>query len=308
MIEQFHRPSTVREALALKRRHQGRAAFLAGGTYLNSSACAACPERRGRHADSASDRDERRRGALQVGPPCASDCALRQAHVISLAGLGLDRIERAGATVAIGALCTLQRLIDDRRVPAGLRAAAAQVASRNVREMATLGGHVAANPPYSDLVPMLVALDARLRLSSAGKARTVRVAEYAAKPVAGLVTAIVVPAPQPGRAVACRNFRASANALSVVSAAVSLTVARGGARRPIVALGGVTGHVVRLAAVEAALAVGPPPALDELQALASRSVRPVADLSGSAEYRRYQAGAVVALTVRDALAGKGARS
>ena len=32
MIEQFHRPKTVREALALKTRYRNRAAFLAGGT------------------------------------------------------------------------------------------------------------------------------------------------------------------------------------------------------------------------------------------------------------------------------------
>jgi len=307
MIQQFHRPATVREALALKKRYQGRASFLAGGTYLNSTPCALCPEQRLRRGVPGSDRTERRHGAV-VGPPCSTTCALRPPHVISLAGLGLDRIERKRAAVVIGPLCTLQRLVEDRKVPAGLRAAAAQVVSRNVREMATLGGHVAAGPPYSDLIPMLVALDARLGLSASGRARTLHVAEYVAKPPAGLITRLIVPEVKPGRVAACRNSRASANGLSIVSAAVSATVARGVVRKPIVALGGIAGHVVRLAAVEEALEGKALPALDELQALVSRSVRPAADLSGSAEFRRYQAGVTVALALRDAAAPKRGRS
>jgi putative selenate reductase FAD-binding subunit len=305
MIEQFHRPATVREALALKKRYQGRAVFLAGGTHLNSRACTLCPEHR---VSRGLTRLERKRAAANVGPPCASDCALRPGHFISLAGLGLDRIERKPGSVVIGPLCTLQRLVDDRRIPAGLRAAAAQVVSRNIREMATLGGHVAANPPYSDLIPMLVALDARLGLSRPGAAQGMRVAEYVAKPAAGLITRIVVPAARPGRVAACRNLRASANALSTVSAAVSATLARDAVKRPIVALGGVAEHVERLTAVEEALDGRPAPSLDEVQALVSRAVRPAADLSGSAAFRRYQAGVAVALALRDALGQKRGRS
>jgi len=272
MIEQFHRPATVREALALKRRYQGRAVFLAGGTHLNSS-----------------------------------ESDLRPAHAISLAGLGLDRIELQRGRLEIGALCTYQRLIEERRVPAPLKAAAAQLASRNVRNIATVGGHLASRVPNSDLVPMLVALDASLTLARPGGTRTLRVAEYVAKPVPGLITRVVLPKPKPGRVAACRNFRASANARSIVSAAVSATLARGVLEAPVVALGGVARSVVRLTAVEKRLDGRPLPALDELQALVSRAVRPPASPLVSAAYRRYEAGAAVALAFRDALGKKGAR-
>ena len=305
MIEQFHRPSTVREALALKKRYQGRAVFLAGGTHLNSRACALCPEHR---LSRGLDRVERKRAAANVGPPCSSDCALRPGHFISLAGLGLDRIERKQGAVVLGPLCTLQRLIEDRKVPAPLRAAVAQIVSRNIREVATLGGHVAGNPPCSDLIPMLVALEARLRLSSPGTTKAMHVAEYVAKPVPGLITRLVVPGPKSGRVAACRNARASANSLSIVSAAVSVTLVRGTVERPVIALGGVAGHVVRLTAVEDALDGGPLPGLDELQALVSRAVRPAGDLSGSAAFRRYQAGVTVALALQGAVGRKRGRS
>jgi putative selenate reductase FAD-binding subunit len=257
MIEHFHRPVTVRAALGLKRRFTTRAVFLAGGTFVNSNAFPLAPE-----------------------------------HCISLAGLKLDRISRSRGGVAIGALCTLQQLIDDRKVPAPLRVAALQVVSRNVRNMATLGGHVASRLPNSDLVPTLVALGAKLAL--AGSARKVPVLDYVANARAGLITRILVPASGPGRVTACAHHRASANARSLVSAAVSLNPDRGRVRRPVIALGGVGGHVVRLTAVEKRLDGKPLPATDELQALVSRAVRPASDHVASAAFRRHQAGVVVA--------------
>jgi putative selenate reductase FAD-binding subunit len=307
MIEQFHRPATIREALALKRRFQRRSVFLAGGTYLNSNACALCPEHRVSLSGLGHDRNERKQGAPITRSLCSSACAMRPEHFISLAGLGLDRVVAKPGVVVIGPLCTLQRLIDDRKVPAGLRVASAQIVSRNVREMATLGGHLASHPPYSDLIPMLIALGARLGLSRPGAAKTIAVADFVAKPTAGLITRIVVPRSRAARVAACRNARASANARSIVSAAVSATVVRNAVKRPIIALGGVADHVVRLAAVEEALDGRPLPAMDELQALASRAVRPVADLSGSAAFRKYQAGVVVALALRDLLGQKRGR-
>ncbi len=301
MIEQFHRPATIREALALKQRFQGRSVFLAGGTFLNSHACARCPEHRASLAGPRHDRSERAQGAMFSRSLCSSNCTMRPEHLISLAGLGHDRVETTPGSVVIGPLCTLQRLIDDRKVPAGLRAAAAQVVSRNVREMATLGGHIASHPSYSDVIPMLVALAAKVGLSRTGAAKTVLVADYVARPVAGLITKIVLPRPKAARRAACRNARASANARSIVSAAVSVTRVRDVVKDPIVVVGGVAEHAVRLTAVEDALDGKRLPGLDELQSLASRTVRPAADLSGSAAFRRYQAGVVVALALQDVL-------
>jgi putative selenate reductase FAD-binding subunit len=272
MIEQFHQPTTVRQALALKKRFQGRAVFLAGGTHLNSN-----------------------------------ECDLRPEHYISLAGLGLDRIESRPGLISIGALCTLQRLADDRKVPAALKLAAAQLVNRNVRNMATIGGHVAANLRHSNLIPMLVALDAKLGLLRVGATKMMSVADYVSAPPAGLITKVVVPRLKPGRVAACRSLRASANARSIVTTAVSMTLVKNEVRNPIVALGGVTRHVVRLTAVEDALEGRPLPEADELQALVSRSVRPVAALAGSAAFLKYEAGVVVALALQDARRQKAAR-
>jgi putative selenate reductase FAD-binding subunit len=266
MIEQFHRPKTVREALALKARYRNRSAFLAGGTYLNSNESA--------------------------DPP---------AHCISLAALPLDRIKLDPARFTIGALCTLQQIVDDHKLPQALKDAALQVVSRNVRNMATIGGHVALNPPYSDLLPMLFALDAKVGVAARGATKLLPIADYIAKPTPGLITGIVVPKPAPRRVFACRNFRVSANAHSLVAAAVSLSISAKGVMDPIIAVGGVSPHVVRLPAVEKALDGRLLPPSDEVQALVSRSVRVPRNgrsaPAGSADLIKHEAGAVIALAL-----------
>lgn len=273
MTEQFHRPATVREAVALKRRYGTRAAYLAGGTWLNSTESG--------------------------GPP---------QHVISLAGLGLDRVVSKPGGLEIGALCRVQRLIEDRRVPEPLRAALGQVVNRNLREMATLGGNIAARYAHSDVIPMLVALQAEVVLAASGGKRTLGVGEYVTRPVPGLITTVRVAKPKANRVAACHAFRVSGNARSVASAAVSATLERGVLHSPIVALGGMARTVVRLAGVERALEGQPLPPLDAIQALVSSAVRPADALEGSAEFRRYEAGAMVALAFRDAVAGRRTRS
>ncbi len=272
MIEHFHRPRTVREALSIMRKFPGRAAFLAGGTYLNSS-----------------------------------DSGLSPEHCVSLADLPLDRVEPKPGLVAIGALCTLERLIEDRRVPRALQRAIAQVMSRNIRNAATLGGHLASDLPYSDVIPMLVALEAKVALAGPRGVRTMPVAEYVQAPPAGLITRILVPRPDRRRRAACVNARGSANGRSTVSVAVSLTLAKDVVRDPIVAVGGVTPRVVRLAAVEARLAGRPLPAPEELPARVSRAVRPGASPFASPTFRKYQAGVVVAQALAAACRQEGGR-
>ena len=271
MAEPFHRPRSVPEAVSLKRRLKGRGVYLAGGTGLNSGAS-----------------------------PARAEC------YVSLAALKLDRIVAAQGKVTIGAGCTLQQLLEDRKVPPPLRAAVGWVASRNIRNAATLGGHVACAQPHSDILPMLVALEAALTVAGPAGSRTVPLLDYLRAPAAGLIIKIVIPAAR-GRLAACGSFRASTNARSLVTAAVSLARGRSGIEDPIVAVGGVAPRVARLAPVEAALGGRPLPPPEEIAALVSRHVKPAADAFATAEFKRYQAGVLVARAFQDALARPAAR-
>jgi CO/xanthine dehydrogenase FAD-binding subunit len=92
MIEGFHTPTTIDDALALARSFGDRALFLGGGVELNSAEGRRSPE-----------------------------------HLISLAGLGLDGVQASDDEVVIGACCTYQQLIDGDGVPEALKTAAAEV-------------------------------------------------------------------------------------------------------------------------------------------------------------------------------------
>lgn len=270
MIEYVHRPATVREALALQRKHARECAFLAGGTYLNSRDYPAAPR-----------------------------------HLIRLDALGLDRIAPATGGLLLGACCTLQHLADDRRTPAPLKAALALVSNRSIRNAATLGGHVAARLPESDVLPTLVALEAAVLLAGARGKGGAPLAEWLAKPAPGLVTGVLLPRLAAGRRTACLNLRTSGIARSTLSVAVAVTVRRGVLEDPAIAVGGALRHVVRVTAVERALAGKPLPEPDAVAALVSAAVKPAAGLEGSVAFRRYQAGALVARALASACAGQG---
>lgn len=270
MIEQFHRPGSVREAVALKRRLRARAAFIAGGTWLNALECKDAP-----------------------------------AEFISLEGLGLDRIATRDGRIEIGATATLQRLLEDRRVPAPLQAAIAQIVTPNIRNIATIGGHVVHHSPVSDVIPMLLAMDATLVF--AGSARRVPLAAWLAKPTAGLLTTIVLPKPAAARRFAVRNLRESAHADSVVSVAVAYGLARGALEHVRIAASGIGRASARLAAAEKALEGSPLPGLDAIESLVRKPLKPVPSVHASVALRRQATAAAVALALH-AASPKGGRA
>jgi probable selenate reductase FAD-binding subunit len=268
MIEGFHRPETVEEALALAGEYGERALFLAGGTEVNSTAGRRNP-----------------------------------AHLISLAGLGLELIERASDAVMIGSCATLQDLLDSDLVPAPLQAAAATVFNRNVRNVATVGGHLAADRAFGDLLPTLIALEARVRVHPPEGPVDLPVEGYLAEKGA-LVTAIRVGLPTRPTGVRC--FARSPSDKSILAAAASLDVVDGAVSRPIVAIGGVAPRMIRLPAVESWLDGAPLPDDDAIEVRVAELVEPVGDYIAGAAAKKHLAGVLVARALRDAWEG-GAR-
>jgi CO/xanthine dehydrogenase FAD-binding subunit len=202
---------------------------------------------------------------------------------------------------------------------------------------------VAANLPYSDLIPMLIALGAKVELPGPRVSTTVSILDYITtgttsstasgarfKATSGcpagcdagcpsgcgltvtsgrtrLITRIVVPRLDRYRLAACGNVRGSANARSLLSAAVSLTPTNDGIRDPIIALAGVGRHVARLTSAEKALNGKPLPSTEKLAAMISRCVRPTSTPFASAPYIKHQAGVAVALAFQKALRPDGGR-
>jgi probable selenate reductase FAD-binding subunit len=130
MITQYHRPSTLEDAVALAARPD--AVIVAGGTSVNAEPVAA------------------------------------PATAVDLQGLGLDGIDTDGDSVRIGATTRLQDLVDSSLVPSVLRDLARREAPNTLRNMATVGGTIGTADPESELLAGLLAFGARATVVKAG--------------------------------------------------------------------------------------------------------------------------------------------
>jgi len=92
---------------------------------------------------------------------------LRPRRLVSLAGLGLGRIEIQGSQLRVGAMATLRQLETDEAVRRGwpvITRALRMLSNVRVRNVATLGGALAHADPHMDLPPLLAALGARVTI------------------------------------------------------------------------------------------------------------------------------------------------
>lgn len=255
MIPSYHRPASVAEALRLKASLGPGAVFLAGGTEVNN---------------------------LRAPRPSA---------LIDLALLGLGTLDISPLGVRIGAAVTFQQLVDHPEAPWFVRAAAGQMTNRNVRNRATVGGQLGANRSCGDLIPTLLAAEARVSLAD----RELPVERFL-EGEPGLVLSVFVPSTTRGFGLG--NLTRTASDISILAAAASLALEGERVRQPILAIGGVARHVVRLHAVEQALDGRPLPAAAEVEALVAGAVHPIDDLRGSAAYKRQVAAVLGARALR----------
>jgi len=129
---------------------------------------------------------------------------LRPARLVSLRRLGLDRIElRSDGSLHVGAMVTLRAL--EKSAPVGkgwpvITRALRTLSNVRVRNVATVGGHLAHADPHMDLPPLLSALGASVTIAGPGGERRATVealyAGYLENTLAPgeLITALHVPA------------------------------------------------------------------------------------------------------------------
>ena len=257
MSPTYHRPTTIEQTLQLKSELGSGAVFLAGGTEVNNRL---------------------------VAQPAA---------LIDLAGLGLDVLEPTAAGVRFGAGVTFQRIVEHPEVPAHVKTAALQMVNRNIRNRATVGGHLGNNRSCADLIPTLLAAQAVVTLVD----REVPLEEFLADEPE-LVLSVFVPATT--RAFGLCNMTRTASDISLVAASASLAVTGGAIHKPILAMGGVAAHVVRLGDVEKQLDGQLLPPSTRLEQLIAQAVQPIDDQRGSAAYKRQIAAVLGARALRAA--------
>ncbi len=98
------------------------------------------------------------------------------------------------------------------------------------------------------------------------------------------------------------------NDISIISVAATFIGDPSKLLKPIIAVGGVAGKVVRLTGLEEQLEGKALPSRDELESMAKPLMSPMDDLRGSGAYKRHVASVLVAWALHSARPGKGGRS
>ena len=267
----FHRPETIDAAIAFAREHGETARFLAGGTDL----------------------------IIQINRG-----RLTPRHLISLAGLGLDKISETPTEYVIGAMATHDAVVTHpgfQNQLVALTQASAVIGGRQVRNIATVGGNIVNASPAADLVPVLLSLDATVELRGLAGTRALPLDRFllergrTAREGDEILTSVRFDKPPATSATAfLKAGRRKAMEISVICVAAHL-VRNGKAR---IAVGAAASRTVRAPQAEALVEKQGAGAFREAGRLAADQVTPIDDVRASARYRKL----LVATLVERALA------
>ncbi|MDR3700899.1 MAG: FAD binding domain-containing protein [Candidatus Sulfopaludibacter sp.] len=258
----FLRPTTLAECFALLAAHPG-ARKVAGGTDV-----AVESNLRGRRFDA----------------------------LISLEALEELRVFRASANeIEIGAGLTLTEISARwTAAPAVWHEWLPLFASPLIRNRATLGGNLATASPIGDGPPLLLALDARVRIAGPQGERMLPLDQFfrgyrqTALQPGELLLSVIVPEPLPALARFYKAAKRRMDDISTVAACFAFDIDdRGVVRRARMAYGGVAAIPLRAVEAEETI-VGArwnESAVHRAQDVMERTLRPISDHRGSAAYR-----------------------
>ena len=227
------------------------------------------------------------------------------AHLIDLAAIGdLRGIKADGGDIVIGPMNSEFDVISSdllaAKVPI-LRETALQIADPQVRYVGTIGGNAANGDPGNDMPAVMIALDATYHLTGKGGERKVKARDFyqgiyltALKP-GEILTAIRVPVPPAGHGHAYKKLKRKVGDYATAAAAVILTMKGGKVETCAIGLTNVADRAL-LAADAAKILVGS--SLDDATvkkavAAAEAITSPATDPHGPAEYRTKMAGVML---------------
>jgi CO/xanthine dehydrogenase FAD-binding subunit len=219
--------------------------------------------------------------------------------VLDVFGVGeLHGVGDAGEVIRIGACTTYAELLASDVVRDSLpllAGAAREVGAEQIRERGTIGGNVVTCSPVGDMLPGLLALDARVVLASASGTRTLPydhfVLGYRQIDLAAdeLLVSLEIPRPAAGTVQHWRKVGTrSAQAITKVAIAGVARVDAGRVAHLRLAFGAVADHPVRLHAVEAMAegAVADLALAEAVGAAVRDALQPITDARSTADYRR----------------------
>lgn len=221
----------------------------------------------------------------------------------------LREIDAAGGGLEIGAACTYDQIAASDAVAAAhpkVAEVAAGLVDQQVRCRGTIGGNACFNDPGSNYPPLLVALEATMRVKGPNGEREVAAEAffrdtYSVELGPGeLLRSIVIPAAD-GTSVGYSSLQFGEDSWAVARA-VARVRCNGTIAEPRVVIGCVSGAQPRAASTERALD-GAEPSAEAIAAAAEQAdegLETASDAHASAEYRRKMARVMAARAVTEA--------
>ena len=179
----IYHPKTLQEAVDLRKEHADTAVYLAGGT------------------------DDLRLGGAAGGK-----------DLIDITGFDFNTITEKDGKICIGALCTLQDVIESDLVPSFIKEAAAFCASFAKRNSATVGGNIGLRRSDSYMAAALTAADAVLKTVTPHGEEDKAIGEYLQSDCMRLIEYIVIDKDRTGWV---RRFGNTSSSHAALIAAVS---------------------------------------------------------------------------------------
>ena len=264
----YHRPTSVDEAVGLLGRYGDKARVLAGGTDLLV---------------------QMRGGRYRL------DAVIDGKHIPELNEL--TYCPDGGLTV--GAAVPCHRLYSDEAIACaypGLMDSATLIGGIQIQGRASFGGNLMNAAPSADAIPALIAHRATANVAGPGGTRSIAVEDVCTGPgstqleAGEMLVSIHVPAPPAGfGARYIRFIPRNEMDIAVAGAGVSVVLGNGTVKDARVALASVAPTPLVVEEAAAAL-VGSAPSDENVQAAAEAAraaARPITDMRGTIEYRRH---------------------
>jgi probable selenate reductase FAD-binding subunit len=195
---EYFKPKTLKDAEQLKKKNKS-SAYFAGGTILN----------------------------WKSSP--------KFAVIIDLNNLKLNKINVTQKKISIGALVTIQEILENNKLPDAIKSAAKQFNSINIRNVATIGGNIFDKYFVSNLLPVFLAFKSKVKYYFNGKQNTCLLQEWL-KTKNGIVSEIIID--KPDRTVVERQERISEMDISTIVSAIGYKLTRNKISDLIVAVSG----------------------------------------------------------------------
>lgn len=208
----------------------------------------------------------------------------------------LKEINESSSEIRIGAACKLSYLLQSDYIPQILKQAIKNIASPAIRNMGTIGGNICNASPAGDTLPVLYALDAKVKITSINNSKETEIKDFILGPKKTILEnneileSIIIPKANFNKIYFQKVGARKASSISKVSFVALAEIEKEEIKDLRIAIGSVGPSVVRVKEGEDTL-IGKNikdinDSINHIQEIYSKKITPIDDQRSTANYRK----------------------